>query len=102
METITYVLRGEVAHGDSMGNRDAIRAGDVQWMTAGSGIIHQEMPEGDADGAMYGFQPWANLPAKNKMMAAGSRGVRSAEDPGVTDCGGATDKDIRGAVGDRA
>jgi redox-sensitive bicupin YhaK (pirin superfamily) len=99
METITYVLRGEVAHGDSMGNRDAIRAGDVQWMTAGSGIIHQEMPEGDADGAMYGFQLWANLPAKNKMMAPRYRGVRSAEIPEVTDAGGATVKIIAGAVG---
>jgi redox-sensitive bicupin YhaK (pirin superfamily) len=84
METITYVLRGEVAHGDSMGNRDSIRAGDVQWMTAGSGIIHQEMPEGDADGAMYGFQLWANLPAANKMMAPRYRGVRSGEIPEVT------------------
>src|SRR6266851_2072227 len=92
METITYVLRGEVAHGDSMGNRDSIRAGDVQWMTAGSGIIHQEMPEGDADGAMHGFQLWANLPAANKMMAPRYRGVRSGEIPEVTDEGGATVK----------
>ena len=56
IETITYMLRGEVEHGDSMGNHGAITAGDVQWMTAGSGILHQEMPEGDPDGRMYGFQ----------------------------------------------
>ena len=98
METITYVLRGEVAHGDNMGNRDAIRAGDVQWMTAGSGIIHQEMPEGDADGAMHGFQLWANLPAANKMMAPRYRGVSSAEIPEVTDAGGATIKIIAGTA----
>jgi redox-sensitive bicupin YhaK (pirin superfamily) len=99
METITYVLRGEVAHGDSMGNRDSIRAGDVQWMTAGSGIIHQEMPEGDAEGAMHGFQLWANLPAANKMMAPRYRGVRSNEIPEVTDKGGATVKIIAGTAG---
>src|SRR5271157_2731125 len=62
IETITYVLRGQVAHGDSMGNQGAITSGDVQWMTAGSGILHQEMPESDSDGHMYGFQLWANLP----------------------------------------
>src|SRR5271165_1220366 len=63
METITYVLRGEVDHADSLGNSGTIGAGDVQWMTAGSGIVHQEMPRGDAKGAVYGFQLWANLPA---------------------------------------
>ena len=63
IETITYVLRGDVEHGDSLGNRGVIGAGDVQWMTAGSGIIHQEMPKGDAGGSMHGFQLWANLPA---------------------------------------
>ena len=62
IETITYVLAGTVEHGDSMGNRGSIGAGDVQWMTAGSGIIHQEMPKGDQDGRMHGFQLWANLP----------------------------------------
>lgn len=68
IETITYILRGKVEHGDSMGNKGTIGAGDVQWMTAGSGIIHQEMPLGDKDGAMWGFQLGANLPAVNKMM----------------------------------
>jgi quercetin 2,3-dioxygenase len=99
METITYVLRGEVAHGDSMGNRDVIAPGDVQWMTAGSGIIHQEMPKGDAQGSMHGFQLWSNLPAASKMMEPRYRGVRSGEIPGVTDEGGATVKIIAGKVG---
>ena len=67
IETITYVLAGTVEHGDSIGNRGAIAAGDVQWMTAGSGIIHQEMPKGDHAGRMHGFQLWANLPASQKM-----------------------------------
>ncbi|MBN1127562.1 MAG: pirin family protein [Chitinispirillaceae bacterium] len=68
IETITYVLKGSVEHGDSMGNKGTIGSGDVQWMTAGSGIIHQEMPKGDKTGKMYGFQLWANLPASHKMM----------------------------------
>ena len=68
IETITYVLAGTVEHGDSMGNKGVISAGDVQWMTAGRGIIHQEMPKGDPDGRMHGFQLWANLPASLKMM----------------------------------
>jgi redox-sensitive bicupin YhaK (pirin superfamily) len=99
METITYVLRGTVEHGDSMGNAGAIARGDVQWMTAGSGIIHQEMPKGESDGAMYGFQLWANLPASNKMMEPRYRGITSAEIPGVIDTGGATVKVIAGTVG---
>src|SRR6266498_3027873 len=66
IETITYMLSGEVDHGDSMGNSGIISSGDVQWMTAGSGIIHQEMPKGDATGMMGGFQLWANLPASHK------------------------------------
>lgn len=69
IETITYILDGRVEHGDSMGNRGEIDPGDVQWMTAGSGIIHQEMPKGDEAGRMGGFQLWANLPASRKMMA---------------------------------
>jgi quercetin 2,3-dioxygenase len=68
IETITYVLAGDVEHRDSLGNQGVIGAGDVQWMTAGNGIIHAEMPRGDDKGRMYGFQLWANLPAKNKMM----------------------------------
>jgi redox-sensitive bicupin YhaK (pirin superfamily) len=67
IETITYVLAGTVAHGDSLGNSGALGAGDVQWMTAGSGILHQEMPQGDSLGKMHGFQLWANLPSALKM-----------------------------------
>src|SRR5512143_1591428 len=69
IETITYVLAGTVEHADSMGNRGTIGAGDVQWMTAGSGIIHQEMPQGDPHGRMHGFHLWANLPAALKMTS---------------------------------
>jgi hypothetical protein len=85
IETITYVLAGSVEHGDSMGNRGAIGAGDVQWMTAGSGIVHQEMPKGDAQGRMHGFQLWANLPASLKMTAPRYQEVGAAEIPVVTD-----------------
>src|SRR5439155_8304292 len=84
IETITYVLAGEVEHGDSLGNRGVIAPGDVQWMSAGSGIIHQEMPKGDARGAMYGFQLWANLPAAHKMSEPRYRGITSGEIPVVT------------------
>jgi redox-sensitive bicupin YhaK (pirin superfamily) len=99
METITYVLRGDVEHGDSLGNRGVITPGDVQWMTAGSGIIHQEMPKGDPQGAMHGFQLWANLPAANKMTEPRYRGIASSEIPEVTDAGGAAIKVIAGSVG---
>jgi redox-sensitive bicupin YhaK (pirin superfamily) len=85
IETITYVLSGTVEHGDSMGNQGAIAAGDVQWMTAGSGIIHQEMPKGDATGRMHGFQLWANLPSAHKMTKPRYQEVKSAEIPEVTD-----------------
>ena len=81
IETITYVLKGEVEHLDSMGNRGVIGAGDVQWMTAGRGIIHQEMPHGETGGALEGFQLWANLPAKTKMMRPRYQEVRSTEIP---------------------
>src|SRR5258706_11268431 len=77
IETITYVLAGTVEHGDSMGNRGAIDAGDVQWMTAGSGIIHQEMPKGDQSGRMHGFQLWANLPADLKMTPPRYQGIEA-------------------------
>ncbi len=83
IETITYVLAGTVEHGDSMGNRGAIAAGDVQWMTAGSGIIHQEMPKGDANGRMHGFQLWANLPSSLKMTPPRYQEVKAAEIPHV-------------------
>ena len=85
IETITYVLAGTVEHGDSMGNQGVIAAGDVQWMTAGSGIIHQEMPKGDADGRMHGFQLWANLPSSLKMTAPRYQEVKAADIPAITD-----------------
>jgi redox-sensitive bicupin YhaK (pirin superfamily) len=81
IETITYVLKGDVEHGDSMGNRGVISAGDVQWMTAGSGIIHQEMPKGDPQGRMFGFQLWANLPRSRKMMDPRYRDVQNEQIP---------------------
>ena len=84
IETITYVTAGTVAHGDSLGNKGAITPGDIQWMTAGSGIIHQEMPQGDDQGRMYGFQLWANLPASHKMMAPRYRDVKASQIPEVT------------------
>jgi len=99
IETITYVLHGRVEHGDSMGNEGVIAAGDVQWMTAGSGIIHQEMPKGDAVGLMWGFQLWANLPAADKMRAPRYRGIVSGEIPHLTLAGGIRAKVICGEVG---
>jgi quercetin 2,3-dioxygenase len=83
IETITYVLHGLIAHGDSMGNAGVIREGDVQWMNAGSGIIHQEMPQGRADGLLWGFQLWANLPAKKKMMAPRYQGITDGQIPKI-------------------
>ncbi len=85
IETITYVLAGTVDHGDSLGNAGTLAAGDVQWMTAGSGIIHQEMPHGDAAGRMHGFQLWANLPSALKMTAPRYQDVQSADIPEITD-----------------
>ena len=85
IETITYVLAGEVNHGDSLGNRGTMRAGDVQWMTAGSGILHQEMPHGDPNGRMHGFQLWANLPRSLKMTNPRYQDIESKEIPEVTD-----------------
>ena len=85
IETITYVLAGSVDHGDSLGNHGSLGAGDVQWMTAGRGILHQEMPQGDPQGRMHGFQLWANLPAKLKMTAPRYQDVLSPDIPEVTD-----------------
>jgi redox-sensitive bicupin YhaK (pirin superfamily) len=85
IETITYVLAGTVEHGDSLGNRGAIGAGDVQWMTAGSGIIHQEMPKGDTAGRMHGFQLWGNLPSSLKMTAPRYQEVTATEIPEIVD-----------------
>jgi redox-sensitive bicupin YhaK (pirin superfamily) len=98
IETITYVLEGVVEHGDSMGNKGVIGAGDVQWMTAGSGIIHQEMPQVSPTGTMWGFQFWANLPAGQKMMAPRYRDVKAADIPHVTLENGVTIKVIAGVV----
>jgi redox-sensitive bicupin YhaK (pirin superfamily) len=85
IETITYVLAGEVAHGDSLGNKGRMTAGDVQWMTAGSGILHQEMPKGDAAGRMHGFQLWANLPASLKMTDPRYQDIPASAIPEVTE-----------------
>ncbi len=96
IETITYILKGRVEHGDSMGNRGVIGVGDVQWMTAGSGIIHQEMPRKSPTGMMWGFQLWANLPATQKMMPPRYRDVQAADIPEVSLENGVTAKIISG------
>ncbi len=85
IETITYVLAGSVSHGDSLGNSGNLGAGDVQWMTAGSGILHQEMPKGDPNGRMHGFQLWANLPASLKMSNPRYQDIAAKDVPEVTD-----------------
>ncbi|TDT75086.1 hypothetical protein BDE40_1812 [Litoreibacter halocynthiae] len=85
IETITYVLNGTVDHGDSLGNEGTLGAGDVQWMTAGSGILHQEMPKGNAQGQMHGFQLWANLPGSLKMTAPRYQDVEGKDIPEVID-----------------
>lgn len=85
IETITYVLAGTVEHNDSLGNQGALGAGDVQWMTAGSGILHQEMPQGDPHGRMHGFQLWANLPAQLKMTAPRYQDIGARDIPEITD-----------------
>jgi redox-sensitive bicupin YhaK (pirin superfamily) len=85
IETITYVLAGSVEHGDSLGNRGSLGAGDVQWMTAGRGIMHQEMPKGDAGGRMHGFQLWSNLPSSLKMTAPRYQDIAGADIPEVVD-----------------
>lgn len=90
IETITYVLAGTVNHQDSLGNGGDLGAGDVQWMTAGSGILHQEMPKGDPQGRMHGFQLWANLPSSLKMTAPRYQDVSSGDIPEVTDDDGTT------------
>jgi len=97
IETITYVLAGEVDHGDSLGNRGKLGAGDVQWMTAGSGILHQEMPKGDPNGRMHGFQLWANLPRSLKMTNPRYQDVPAREIPTLTDDDGTH---VRVIVGD--
>jgi len=96
IETITYVLNGSVEHGDSLGNTGTLGAGDVQWMTAGSGIMHQEMPRGNAQGQMHGFQLWGNLPSSQKMTAPRYQDVASQEIPEVIDDDGTTVRVIVG------
>lgn len=98
IETITYMLEGRVEHGDSMGNSGVIEPGDVQWMTAGGGIVHQEMPKGSESGMMWGLQLWANLPAAHKMMEPRYRGLTAAQIPEVSVEGGITVKVVCGEV----
>ena len=99
IETITYMLDGTVEHGDSMGNKGVIGAGDVQWMTAGSGVIHQEMPKGDGQGRMGGFQLWANLPATHKMMDPRYRDIRREQIAEISGKDGVMIRVICGKVG---
>ena len=101
IETITYVLAGTVDHGDSMGNRGSIGAGDIQWMTAGRGIIHQEMPKGDADGRMHGFQLWANLPSSLKMTVPRYQDVKARDVPVAADDDGTEVRIVCGSYGGR-
>lgn len=102
IETITYVLAGSVEHADSLGHRGTIAAGDVQWMTAGSGIIHQEMPKGDSQGRMHGFQLWANLPASLKMMKPRYQEFQAKEIPIVMEDDGTQVRVICGGYGGRS
>ena len=96
IETITYVLDGSVSHADSLGNTGDLNAGDVQWMTAGSGILHQEMPRGNVNGQMHGFQLWANLPASLKMTAPRYQDVEAKDIPTVVDDDGTSVRMIIG------
>ncbi len=97
IETVTYMLRGSVEHGDSLGNAGVINAGDIQWMTAGNGIIHQEMPKGEPSGYMGGLQLWVNLPARHKMMAPRYRGITADDVAEVRLESGAVVRVIAGA-----
>lgn len=96
IETITYVLEGSVEHSDSLGNQGRLGPGSVQWMTAGSGILHQEMPEGNADGQMHGFQLWANLPSSLKMTGPRYQDIQGNDIPVVTDDDGTSVRIITG------
>ena len=98
IETITYVLSGTVEHGDSLGNKGVLGAGDVQWMTAGSGIVHQEMPQGDEQGRMHGFQLWANLPSSLKMTGPRYQDIRSGDIPQVVEDDGTRIRVIGGEI----
>jgi redox-sensitive bicupin YhaK (pirin superfamily) len=99
IETITYVLAGTVDHGDSLGNKGILGAGDIQWMTAGSGILHQEMPKGDANGRMHGFQLWSNLPQSLKMTGPRYQDVKSDEIPTVVEDDGTAVRVVCGEFG---
>jgi redox-sensitive bicupin YhaK (pirin superfamily) len=101
IETITYVLSGQVEHADSIGNKGIIDSGDVQWMTAGRGIIHQEMPKGDKAGRMHGFQLWANLPSSLKMTAPRYQEIKAGEIPVVIEDDGTQVRIVCGSFGDR-
>jgi quercetin 2,3-dioxygenase len=100
IETITYVLEGSVEHGDSLGHRGVISSGDIQWMTAGSGIVHQEMPKGDNGGHMYGFQLWANLPASLKMTPPRYQEIKASGIPVVREDDGTEVRVVCGHFGD--
>ena len=100
IETVTYVLKGNVEHSDSIGNKDIIGAGDVQWMTAGSGILHQEMPTGDKNGRLAGFQLWVNLPASDKMTPPRYCDIKSNQIPSVITAEGVIIRVICGKVND--
>ncbi len=102
IETITYMISGSIEHRDSLDNKGIIESGDIQWMTAGSGIIHQEMPKGQTDGTMAGLQLWANLPAANKMMAPRYQEIKSKEIPTLSLQNGTTIKVICGKFNDTA
>ncbi|MCA0042704.1 pirin family protein [Celeribacter litoreus] len=97
IETITYVLDGEVEHGDSLGNKGVLGAGSVQWMTAGSGIMHQEMPRGNMNGQMHGFQLWANLPSSLKMTTPRYQDIRASDIPEIIDDDGTKVKIVTGS-----
>lgn len=99
IETITYVLAGTVDHADSLGNQGSLGAGDIQWMTAGSGILHQEMPHGDEQGRMHGFQLWANLPAKHKLTKPRYQDVSTKDVPTVVDDDGMSVRVLCGDFG---
>jgi quercetin 2,3-dioxygenase len=96
IETITYVLAGTVDHGDSLGNRGTLAMGDVQWMTAGRGIMHQEMPQGDPKGRMHGFQLWANLPSSLKMTAPRYQDIKAGDIPEILDDDGSRVRVVAG------
>jgi len=101
IETITYVLSGTVEHGDSLGNRGTLGSGDVQWMTAGRGIMHQEMPQGDPEGRMHGFQLWANLPSSLKMTAPRYQDIAAKDIPEMSMMMARTYVSSRGSSGAR-